>query len=284
MATTPPPASRPFWFQDFGDQRHDLVAVDQRAVLVDDHHAVRVAVERDADVGPYLMNLLREAHGMRGAAFLIDVETVRLVVDGNDLGAQFPERQRCHLVPGAIGAIDHDAQATERHRARQCALGELDVPVMHAVDALGASKRILVGQCHIDLAIEHALDAPFDLVRQLVTIRPEQFDAIVVVGIVRGRDHHAEVGAQRTREHRDRRRRYRSQKEDVHARRAEAGDHSVLDHVTGQPCILAKHDAVAVVATLERHPSGHTDLHRHFCRHRKFIGPSPDPVRSEITS
>ena len=61
VATTPPPAQPARLVPGFGDQRHDLVAVDQRAVLVDDHHAVGVAVERDADVGAHLMHLLATA-------------------------------------------------------------------------------------------------------------------------------------------------------------------------------------------------------------------------------
>ena len=43
---------------------------------------------------------------MGRAAFLVDVEAVRLVVDGDDLGAEFPQRLGRHLVGGAVGAID----------------------------------------------------------------------------------------------------------------------------------------------------------------------------------
>ena len=37
-----------------GDHRHQLIAVDHAALLVDDDHAVGVAVERDADIGAHL--------------------------------------------------------------------------------------------------------------------------------------------------------------------------------------------------------------------------------------
>ena len=40
-----------------GDHRHQLVAVDDAALLVDDHHPVGVAVERDADIGAHLVDL-----------------------------------------------------------------------------------------------------------------------------------------------------------------------------------------------------------------------------------
>ena len=110
-----------------------------------------------------------------------------------------------------------------------------------------------------------------DLVGQLVAVRSEQLDAVVVVGIVRGRDHDADIGAQRTRQHGDGRRRDRPEQEHIHAGRAEAGHHGVLDHVAGKPRILADHDAVAVIAALERQAGGHADLHRDFRRHRKCV-------------
>ena len=51
----------------FGDQRHQLVAVDHGAVLVDDHHPVGVAVERDADIGAHLVHLLGQIARMRSS-------------------------------------------------------------------------------------------------------------------------------------------------------------------------------------------------------------------------
>ena len=66
----------------------------------------------------------------------------------------------------------------------------------------------------------------FDLVGELVAVRPEQLDAVVVIGIVRGRDHHADIGAQRARQHGDRRRRDRPEQEHIHAGGAEARHHA----------------------------------------------------------
>ncbi len=183
-----------------------------------------------------------------------------------------------------MGAIDHDAQASQRHRPRQRALGELDVAVVHAVDALGAPEAVRLGQSDADVLIEHLLDAGLDLVGQLVAVGAEQLDAIVMVGIVRRRDHDADVSAQRAGEHGHRRRRDRAEQEHVHAGGAEARHHRVLDHVPGQAGVLAEHDAVAVVAALEAEAGGHADLHRHLGRHRKLVGLAPDPVSAEIAS
>ena len=61
-----------------GDHRQELVAVDDAAALVDDQHAVGVAVERDADIGAHLLDLLAKRGGLGRAAFVIDVEAVGL--------------------------------------------------------------------------------------------------------------------------------------------------------------------------------------------------------------
>ncbi len=98
VATSPPPCSWPRACHDVGDQRHQLVAVDDVALLIGDDHPVGIAIERDADVGAHLAHLL--AHGLRRgrAAFLVDVEAVRLVADLHDLGAELPQRRWRHLV------------------------------------------------------------------------------------------------------------------------------------------------------------------------------------------
>ena len=251
MATTPPPARRPFWLHELGNKGHDLVAIDQRAGFIDDDHAIRVAIERNTDIGAHFVHLLGEGGRVGRPAFLVDVETVRLVVDGNDLGAQFPQCERSHLVSCPVRAIDDDAQTGQGHRAGHRALGEFDVAVMDAIDAFCPAKRILIGQRHVNLTVQHALDGCFDLIRELVAIRTEQLDPVVVVRIVRRRDHDAKIGAQRARKHGNRWRRYGAKQKHVHARGTEAGDQRVFDHIARQPCILAEHDAMAMIAALE---------------------------------
>ena len=57
VVTRPGLASRPSSFQLCGDHGHELVAVDDVALLVDHQQAVGVAVERDADIGAHLAHL-----------------------------------------------------------------------------------------------------------------------------------------------------------------------------------------------------------------------------------
>ena len=124
----------------FGDGRKQLIAVDQLALFVDDDDPVGVAVERDADVGADLDDLGGERGRRGGADPGVDVEAVGFDADGEDFGAEFPERRRGNLVSGTVGAIDDDAEPGEGKIAGERPLGEFDVAILDAVDALGAAE------------------------------------------------------------------------------------------------------------------------------------------------
>ena len=263
------------------DDRQQLVAVDDMAALVDQDDAVGVAVERDADIGAHLAHLAAQGFRRGRAAFLVDVETIGIHADRDHVGAEFPQRFRHHPVGRAVGAIDDDAQAVEREIARQRALGEFDVAVMHAVDAAGAAEARALRELLVEGFVEQLLDLLLDVVGQLEALRAEQLDAVVLEQIVGGRDHHAEIGAHRLGQHRDRRRRHRADQQHVHADRGEARDHGVFDHVAGQARVLADHDAMAMLAALKHQARGLADLERQF-RRDQAVGAAPDAVRTEI--
>ena len=238
----------------FGDHGEKLVAVDQMAVLVRDQDAVGIAVERDADIGAHLAHLAAERFRRGRAAIVVDVEAVRLDPDRDHVGAKLPQRVGRDPVGGAIGAVDDDAQAFERQVARQRAFGEFDVAVVHAVDALGAAEIAAAGEALGQIAVHQPFDLALGLVGQLVAVRPEQLDAVVVERIVRCRNHDAEVGAHRAGEHGDRRGRHRAEQQHVHADRREAGHERGFDHIAGKPRIFADHHAMAVLAAAEHQP------------------------------
>jgi len=152
---------------------------------------------------------------------------------------------------------------------------------MHAVDAASAAQARALCEPLVEGFVEQLLDLPLDVVGQLEALRAEQLDAVVLEQIVRGRDHHAEIGAHRLGQHRDRRRRHRPDQQHVHADRGEARDHRVFDHVAGQAGVLADHDPVAVVTALKRKACGLADLEREL-RRDQSVGAAPNPVRPEI--
>ena len=115
--------------------------------------------------------------------------------------------------------------------AGEGALGEFDVAGAVALDAHGAAKVGRLRQLQREILVEHRLDLGFRLVRQLEAVRPEQLDAIVFKGIVRGRNHHPDIGPHGRGQHGDGGRRDRPEQQRVHADRGEAGHHGVFDHV-----------------------------------------------------
>jgi hypothetical protein len=201
----------------FGDHRQNLVAVDNASALVDDQHPVSVAVERDADIGAHLLDLLAERGGLGRTAFVIDVEAVGLDSDGEHLGIQFLERLRRDPIAGAVGTVDNDAQALERKILRQRSFRELDIAVLDTVDASGAAEIGALGKLLGQVGVDQLLDLAFHIIAELEPVRTEQLDAIVVIRIMRGRYHHAKIGAHRPRQHPDRRRRDRTGLQHVHA-------------------------------------------------------------------
>ena len=163
------------------------------------------------------------------------------------------------------------------------ALGEFDVAVMHAVDALGAAEIGALGQPLGNIAVDQLLDLMLELVGELVAVRAEQLDAVVVVRIVRGGDHHAEIGAHRAREHGDGRRRHRAEQQHIHADRGEARDQRGLDHIAGETGVLADDHAMAMLAAPERRSGRLADAKREFGRN-DAIGPAANAVCAKISA
>jgi hypothetical protein len=100
----------------------------------------------------------------------------------------------------------------------------LDIAVVHASSiALRPADFAAIGELRRHVRIEQILDFQLQLVGQLVAIGTEELDAVVVERIVRGRDHHAEIGAQRPRQHGDGGCRHRAEHDRHHADGGETG-------------------------------------------------------------
>ncbi len=226
-------------------------------------------------------DLLLQHAGMRRAAVAVDVETVRRHADPNHLRAEFRQHGRRNPVGGTIGAIDDDFEVAEIEAAGCRCLDGLDVSALHVVQPLGAPDRRGVRERHVRRRHHERLDPALDGIRQLESVRAEQLDAVVLVRIVRSRDHHADIGTHRSRQEAHGGRRDRPQEKDIDAHRQEAGRQRLLQHVARQARILADDGAIAMGATAEHLSRGHADAHRHFGGHRRGIGAAANAVRAE---
>src|SRR5262249_33064919 len=164
-------------FRNDGEQ---LIAIDHMAAFVNDQHAIGVTIKRDTDIGAHLPHLAANRGQIGGTAILVDVETIGINANGNDVRAELPERAGRNFICRAICAIDHNAETFERDSLRQGQLGELDVSILYAIDALRAPKVGTFGELLAEIGIKQILDLALRLVAELVAVRPEKLDPVVV--------------------------------------------------------------------------------------------------------
>ena len=214
-----------------GDQADQLVAIDDSPGLVAHDQPVRVAIKGDADIGAVFQHVLGHGQGRDRAAIFVDVEAVGIGIDRDDVGAQLPQHARAHLVGRAMGAIDHDAKARQAHGAREGRLDDLHIARGRVVHPLGAPKIRRGGQRLGRIGLHQRLDLQLGGVIQLEPVGAEQLDAVVLVQIVRGGDHHAQIRAQRACQRGHRRGWHRTEQRHIHARTGEAGGQRVFQHI-----------------------------------------------------
>ena len=237
-----------------GTHRQHRVTVDDLTLLARHHAAVGIAVHRDPHVPAQLPHLGRELLGIEGAAFLVDVASVGLHTNGEHLGAELLEDRRTHLVGGAVCAVEHHPQPGEIHVHGEGLLQEDDVAPGRIVDAARAPEVVGIGA----VALEHTggdqlLDAVLDLVGQLEPVVGEELDAVVLVGIVARRDHHARIAAHVRGEKGHGRCRHRSDLDHVDAHGADPRSQGVLEHVARESRVLPDQDPVLSPAAAAKH-------------------------------
>ena len=264
----------------------DVVAVDQIPVLVHEQHPVGVAVVRNSQVRPVFPNLPADVSGMHGTALLVDVQTVRMVAVHEHFRSQFPQRTGGGFVSGAVGAIHHDAHPVQGHSARSGRFGVFDIAPQGVFDPNGFADFARAGMNRFDESPEDQFfDPVLDVVIQLVAVRLEEFDAVVVVGIMGGRDHDAGVGPEAPGHVGHSRGRQGADQQHVYPHREQSRSDGVFQHVAGKPRVLADDDLVFVLGAgiqlLEDMGHGFPQLQRRLRRHRFDVGASPHAIGSE---
>ncbi len=185
--------------------------------------------------------------GVRRADAVVDVDAVGFRTDRDDIGTELVEHRRRDVVRRAVRAVDDDAPALEVELVRERALAELDVA---APGVLDAARLAELRRRHArERARHHAFDRLLDRVRKLGARLGKELDPVVVERIVRRADHDPRGEAQRARQVGDRGRGERSGQVDVDARRGESRLQRRLQHVPGDPRVLAdEHGGAHAVA------------------------------------
>jgi len=135
-----------------------------------------------------------------------------------------------------VRGIDDDLEVVERHAGRQRRPAKVHVIAARAHRGLGSAERARVARDR--RRIESGLDGFLESVRKLLPFRIEEFDAVVVIGVVRCADDDAEVGIHLLREHRNGGSRQRAREQHVDACGHEPGLERGLEHVTRNARVL----------------------------------------------
>ena len=218
---------------------------------------------------------------MQGPATLVDVQAIRFDAELHDLGAEFLEDQRREQVGRAVTAI-HDDLHPRQIACADALLGVFDVAAPGVVDAGRLADLVRAHPGDLPLAQDLPLDRQLQLVGQLVAIGPEDLEPIILIRVVRSRQHDAGAATHRLRQVRHARRRHRADEEDVHAARDESAGQRGLEHVAGDARVLADDDAVVVGAIGFQDPRDRlAGTQRDFRGDRVFVRFPANTVRAE---
>src|ERR1700730_9139222 len=128
--------------------------------------------------------------------------------------------------------------------------------------------------------VEQAFDLVFRLIRQLAAGGVEEFDAIVLISVVRRADDDAEAAFQALRHIRDARRRQRADQHDIDPRGDESRLQGGLEHVSGDACVLA--DQHASAARSQHSRGGARQAERKIHGHGRLTDTAAHTVGAEI--
>ena len=165
-----------------GDDVENVIPVDEPAVCIDEQDTVAIAVEGDAEIGLLLEDTGLQQFRVCGADAVIDIQTVWIGTDRNDLRTEFRKHLWRDVVGRAMGAVDDNLHPLETRRHRDTALAEFDVASGGIIDAARTADGLGLDGRH--RLVELLLDRQLHLVGQFLAGSGEKLEAVVVVGIV----------------------------------------------------------------------------------------------------
>ena len=209
---------------------HDLIAVNGMALFIHQQTTVRITVESDAK-----LILSRYRHGgkvfkMRGAAAIVDVDAVRVDVDEIRHYRQPLKEIRRRSGSGTVGAVHQNPQS--RQVAADGSDQMVDIVRVHFLRTVAAAAQFTAGlDRHFRMIQDQLLHTLLHGVRQLIPLRVEHLDAVILKRIMAGGNDHAGIRLFLYGQKRYRRCWDRAQQQCVAAYGANAGHERRLQHI-----------------------------------------------------
>ena len=171
---------------------HNLVTVYQIALFVNCLATVRVAVVGDAEVRAVLNDCCLQLLGVGGPHAVVDVGAVGLYSQCDNLCTQrFESCGRC-CVCRTVCAVQNNLHASKGLAFRQSGDQVLNVSLGTILQGLDGTHSA-TGRVAEGLLAVNALNGVLNGVFQLLATSGQELNAVVRCGVVRCRNHHAEV-------------------------------------------------------------------------------------------
>ena len=229
----------------------DLVTIDGISLFIHQQAAVRIAVERDAQIVLPRHDAFGKRFQMGRATVRVDVDTVRLGMDKVSLERQHAKKLRCRRGCSAVGAIHQNPQAGQI--TIQSGVQVMDVILLHLAHAMETGTDLAVGLGgNVGVIEDQLLHLSLHFVGQLVALAVENLDTVVLKGIVRRGDDDTGISVLLHRQKRNGRRRNGSERHHVTAHGADARHQGGLQHIRGDACVLADGNDRLVTQTLRQ--------------------------------
>ena len=155
----------------------------------------------------------------------------------------------------------------------------MDIATASVFKPLGPANVFRQRQFRIFFEIRFNLELV--CVGKLESVRTEQFDAIVIIGIVTRRYHDPQIGTHGAGEQRHRRCRQRTDLDHIHADACETCHQCIFHHIAGQPGIFPDNDAMPMIPALKMATRRLSHFHGDLRRHRMGIGQAAYAVSTE---
>lgn len=224
--------------KDLGDERNEMVEIDEGEVLIEKKKKIRIEIERDKKIGEKIMKFINKEDGMSREEIIVDIDEIRIVVDGNELREKLKKRRRRKIVKREIREIEKKEKKIERDVERKCEIGKLDIEINIEVKEIGEEKIEMDRKKRSNIELDNRIDMKIDMVRKIEEIGEEKIDEVIVEGIMRRGNNKKDIREKREEENGEGRGRDREKKEKVNEGRGKKGKKRFLKNIEGEECII----------------------------------------------
>lgn len=269
-----------------GADSQNLIAVKHFAFLIGHNDPVRIPIQRKTCIGPGLTHHCRHIGGIKSAAILIDILTIRFVTHHDDFRSEFFEDGGGNAVRRSIRAVDYQFDPFECEFTRKCCL-EVDniapLGIIYPPRPADFGRRGL-RQAFDFSAQDEIFHELFGIVWQFEAVAPEDLYPVVFKLIMGCRYDYACIGAHAARDIGNSGSGKRTDQENVDPHGTNTGGNRGFDHISGESRVLSDYDLGPAVLVFEEKRRAEAHLHSEVRRHRKLICHAANSVRPKKLS